>query len=650
MPNNRSPIHIDDLNDRQQCAVVHEKGPLLVLAGAGSGKTRVVTRRIAHLIASGAHPSQIIALTFTNKAAAEMRERLGKMIDHCPWVSTFHSFGLKILREFYPLIGLDSRFVLYDPDDCEKLMKQILKDKGLKVNASSLLESISLCKNGALSPDMVQEIPPSGPDTLDLQAFIDLYTHYEQALLKCQAVDFDDLLFACIKLFRTHPHVLENLQKRWHYFLIDEYQDTNFCQYEMVRLLASKHLQVFAVGDPDQSIYSWRGADISNILNFERDFPGAILIRLEENYRSTPQILSAASKLIANNLLRYEKRLVSSLEHGRPVELFCAENDRAEAQFVALESKRLIQNGTDPNQISIFYRTNFQSRAIEDALRMANLPYRIAGGVSFYQRKEIKDILSYLRLCLFDNDQVAFERALSAPKRGIGEKTISQFFASCAGAGASLVSSLKAQASALQGISARAKKGLIEFGGLIGQLREAIQTQSVDRAISLVIEHTDYMRYLSEHDEKALERMENLNELIHKAMEWQQLQETHLEGSEALLLFLEEMNLGPKEVVSDDMQALTLMTVHNAKGLEFDAAFIVGLEEMLFPHINHKGEESLLEEERRLMYVGMTRARQRLYLCCANSRFLWGSWRSMRPSRFIHELPMDQLLIRRASW
>jgi DNA helicase-2/ATP-dependent DNA helicase PcrA len=646
-PHNSSFTSTSDLNLAQHTAVVHHQGPLLVLAGAGSGKTRVVTRRIAHLIATGAQPHQIIALTFTNKAAAEMRERLEKLINPSPWISTFHSFGLRILREFGYLLGLEGRFVLYDPDDCEKLMKQLLKDRGLKVSASSVLESISLCKNKALSPKEVSEQPSATQDFLELDGFIELYSQYETNLLRCQAVDFDDLLFLCVKLFKLHPYALETLQERWHYFLIDEYQDTNFCQYEMMRLLANKYFHIFAVGDPDQSIYSWRGADISNILNFERDFPNAVIIKLEENYRSTPQILTAASALIANNTQRYEKKLVSCQTLGKPVELFCGENDRAEAQFVAQEAARLIKNGLDPHQIAIFYRTNFQSRSIEDALRMCNLPYRISGGLSFYQRKEIKDILAYLRFCIFDHDQIAFERAISAPKRGIGDKTLSQFLLYCLSQNVSLVEGLKTDHLKMMSMGAKAKKSLESFGEIILNLRLMIQNQTVDRAISLIIEHTHYMKYLSEQEDNSLERMENLNELIAKAMDWQDNQEQPIEGIPALVLFLEEMNLGPKEVIDSGLEAITLMTVHNAKGLEFDAAFIIGLEEMLFPHVNHKGNENLLEEERRLMYVGMTRARKHLYLCCANSRFLWGSWRVMRPSRFIHELPMSQLFIRR---
>lgn len=656
-------LTFDDLNPSQRAAVTHKGGPILVIAGAGSGKTRVATRRIAYLMTQGAEHHQIIALTFTNKAAGEMRERLNHLMQLSPWVGTFHSFGLRLLREWSPVLGVDANFVIYDPSDCEKLVKQLAQESSIKVAPSSLLNWISLCKNQAQRSEEVKNWPGDPSEQIELASFLDLYRRYEQAMQSYNAIDFDDLLFLSVRLLREHSHLQNELQQRWRYFLVDEYQDTNFCQYEMVRLLAGPKPELFVVGDPDQSIYSWRGADINNILNFARDFPGATTICLEENYRSSPQILSAASALIANNQTHYKKILRSTRPDSHPVTLAGAHDDRKEAQFVADEIQNLLRHGFSFQDIAVFYRTNFQSRAIEDVLRREGIPYAISGGVSFYQRKEIKDILAYARVTLFDYDRLALERALSVPKRGLGDKTLNKLFLHAQEKNISALELMSdSEGMKAADIPAKARQTLQQFQLLIRDIREEAENLSISDFLTKIVESSNYMLYLSQQEDQAIERMENVNELIAKAMEWADSREDSLQesphdeeislGLTALRAFMEEMNLGPQEVMTSDETAssITLMTVHNAKGLEFPIVFVVGLEEMLFPHIYHKSDEILLEEERRLLYVGMTRAQKLLYLSYAQSRFLWGSVRQMRASRFIHELPSDELDIRHVSY
>lgn len=638
---NSSLSHLlDNLNSSQQEAVCHEKGPALVLAGAGSGKTRVVTRRIAFLLSKGVSHHQIIALTFTNKAAGEMKERLQKLVSLCPWMGTFHSFGLKILREWSACIEIDSNFVIYDTDDCEKLLKTALGKNPYKVTPSLILSAISLCKNLCLGPMEVEDLPQVLLDKIEKDDFIDIYKRYEDLKRNCGAVDFDDLLYYPVKLFKEKPSVLKQLQSRYCYFLVDEYQDTNFCQYEFLRLLGGDNPNLFVVGDPDQSIYSWRGADIENILNFEKDFPGAKIIFLEENYRSSPEILEAASSLISYNTQRYEKQLKTTRESGGPIILHAAANDKYESSYVAMKTQELFDEGVEPHSIAIFYRTNFQSRAIEDALRRRDIPYHISGGVSFYQRKEIRDILAYLRLIVFDFDRLAFERALSVPKRGVGEKSLEKLF-SVANSKQISVFTLLSDDKLLEEtrVTGKVKSALKQFHSLIESLRGQLSGFSVHKMIETVIEQTNYLKWLQE-DEFTQERMENLSELINKAKEWEE--EVEDDKSKTLRCFLEEMNLGPAHALAKSSNSIALMTVHHAKGLEFDVVFVVGLEEMLFPHVYQKQEESKIEEERRLLYVAMTRARQKLHLCFSGSRSLWGDIRVMRPSRFLREMPLNQ--------
>lgn len=640
---------LNDLNPAQREAVTHPSGPLLVLAGAGSGKTRVVTRRIGWLLDKGVSAGSIIALTFTNKAAHEMRHRLESMVAIAPWVGTFHSFGLRLLREFGHHVGLRPGFTLYDPDDVEKVLKQLAQQKGIQVAPSQLLQWISWRKNKAQSADDAQKLnddKDEGFDGVEKETLIELYRAYEKALIEYQAADFDDLLLKPILLFREYPEVIQEIQNRWQYFLIDEYQDTNGCQYEMVKWMAGENAHILAVGDPDQSIYSWRGADISNILNFERDFPGASIVRLEENYRSKEPILQAASALISHNQQRYEKKLISKRGPGEPILLFQAFDDRSESYFIARQIQKLLDQGIDSREIAIFYRTNFQSRSIEDALRRQQIAYQITGGLSFYQRKEIKDILAYLRIILSDVDRIAWERALGWPKKGIGDKTLKLLLAE----GGSVVQRLQmAINKQINGVGPKLRTGLESFLTWIFSLRERSKEWPVHEMLRSIIEEGEFRKVLSETDENALERMENLQELVSKALEWDSEQDDSPKGPEAICSFLEDLNLG-SEPPAQNSDQINLMTLHNAKGLEFDYVFVVGLEEMLLPHIHQGDEPSEIEEERRLLYVGMTRARKRLFLTHSQTRFLWGTLRTMRPSRFIQELDMSVVQVQRQSW
>jgi len=587
-------------------------------------------------------------LTFTNKAASEMRHRLERLSAICPWVGTFHSFGLKILREYGHYLGLRPGFGLYDPDDVEKVLKQLCQKEALTLTPSQMLQWISWHKNKGMGPEEIpeNEILDKEVEGIETQSLIRLFKLYEAAMAEYQAVDFDDLLLKPVQLFRAYPDLIKELQQRWEYFLIDEYQDTNGCQYEMVKWLAGESANILAVGDPDQSIYSWRGANIQNILNFEADFAGATLVKLEENYRSKEPILQAASCLISHNLQRYEKRLISKRGPGEPILLFQAFDDRSESLFVAKQIQALLDQGISSHEIAVFYRTNFQSRSVEDGLRKLQIAYQITGGLSFYQRKEIKDILAYLRIILSDVDRIAWERAYGWPKKGIGDKTLRLLLPE----GGSCLDRLQAGArKEIAGIGPKLSTTLETFLTWIISLRERAQELPVHEILRLIIEEGQFRKILSETDENALERMENLQELVSKALEWHSELEQELLGKEAICRFLEDLNLGSEGPVKN-MDQIHLMTLHNAKGLEFDYVFIVGLEEMLLPHIHQGDDPSEIEEERRLLYVGMTRAKKRLFLSHCQTRFLWGSLRTMRASRFLQELDLSVIQPQRQSW
>ncbi|MGR3973609.1 MAG: UvrD-helicase domain-containing protein [Candidatus Rhabdochlamydia sp.] len=621
------------LNPQQQQAVYHVEGPALIIAGAGSGKTRVVTFRISHLIEKGIPSDEILAVTFTNKAAGEMRKRVQESCNHLVLTCTFHSLGAKILRESISHLGYDSHFTIYDQDDSEKCLKECLVTLGLqgdKAFLKNLRHQISSCKNGLLCPeDLAKEDPVAGS----------VYGAYQTHLKQCHSVDFDDLLYLPIQLFKQHPEVLEMYQKRWSFILIDEYQDTNHAQHTLIKLLSCHHKNVFAVGDPDQSIYSWRGANVDNILNFEVDFPGSVIISLEQNYRSPSTILSAANALISHNPAHYEKKLWSTLGKGADVGVYMAQTDHQEAEFVA-EKIREHQSEFSLDDCVIFYRTHAQSRVLEDTLLKKRIPYVIVGGVSFYQRREIKDILAFLRMALQGSDFIAFSRTVNIPKRGLGDKTLQKIREAALLAHTPLIEYCQklTEGSGSLILSARQLAGLKEYVTLIVGLHQMIRDQiSLHTVVKEAIERSCYDTYLKEDLETATERKENIEEFLVKAAEWE------LENPSLTLFdFLEELTLKASlDEMHPEGESLRLMTLHNSKGLEFPVVFLVGLEEEIFPHINSLDDEMAIQEERRLCYVGMTRAKASLYLSCSRTRFLWGGAKMMRPSRFLSEIPTE---------
>lgn len=625
--------HWHQLNTEQQEAVEIKDGPALVLAGAGSGKTRVVTARIIHLIQSGLDPSQILGLTFTNKAAQEMKERVSRLTQSFVTISTFHSLGAKILRESIQAMGYGPSFAIYDEEDSNKVLAQCLEEAGITEKKEGLRVfrgGISKAKNDLKDPDAMclDELPKSHQ-----LVFPRIYRSYQERLKESNAVDFDDLLFLPVKLLKEFPEVKEYYQKRWTHLLIDEYQDTNEAQYTFVKLLVEHSLNIFVVGDPDQAIYSWRGANIHNILNFERDFAGARVILLEQNYRSRSTILQASNALISQNEARYEKKLWSTRGEGAKIGRYSAYNEREEARFVAGRIRQHHQKEDIPlSQMVVFYRTNAQSRAFEDQFLSQGLSYVIVGGISFYQRREIKDILAILRLILSDCDTAAFMRVLNVPKRGIGETTMNKLLAASQNEGKSVLTICRE----FEG-KGKAAQGIHSFVQLIDELREIAKDSSLELIVKAAIEKSGYLYYLKEEKETEEDRKENLDELIAKAIEWDMSHE-----KAELTAFLEELSLKSSlDEASDVTDKVSLMTVHNGKGLEFAVSFVVGLEEDLFPHANSRGSHEKLEEERRLCYVGMTRAKEYLYMTDSQVRYLWGTQRFQRPSRFLKEIPPE---------
>lgn len=645
------------LNPQQQIATKHLEGPMLVLAGAGSGKTRVVTCRIAHLLSVGVPSSEILALTFTNKAADEMRVRIKMMADQYVLTSTFHSLGARILRESIHVLGYRSDFTIYDEKDSLDLLKTILGSMGYK-DEKGLLKSvriaISNAKNDLLTPNDLDRDFRSRTD----QILKDVFISYQQKLKEYNALDFDDLLYLTVKLFRESKETLEHYQKRWTFVLIDEYQDTNAAQYYMTKLLVGERNNIFVVGDPDQSIYSWRGANIHNILDFEKDYEGAQVITLEQNYRSTSNILEAANGLINHNEARYEKRLWSNLGAGEKIGVYIAENEKTEAQFVVEELIRKSREEHLPlKECVIFYRTNSQSRTFEDALLKYQIPYIIYGGLSFYQRREIKDILSLLRMTVSESDYMAFARTINLPKRGIGNATLEKLRDAASDLELPILTLVRkiihGECSAVK-LTKRHLAGIEDYLHVINELKAMIKAKvPLEEIVQAAIEHSGYERVLKEDPESYEDRKGNLEELINKAAEWSEERE-----NPTLVQFLEELSLKSTMDENPAQDSVRLMTLHNGKGLEFELTFVVGMEEDLFPHINSKDSAEALEEERRLCYVGMTRAKRFLYLTASTYRFMWGISKVMIPSRFLKEIPAhflnplqeDEIIEEESNW
>jgi DNA helicase-2/ATP-dependent DNA helicase PcrA len=619
------------LNDQQNAAIAILDGPVLVLAGAGSGKTRVVTERIVRLIASGVSPDAILGLTFTNKAAKEMQERVERMCSQKVWISTFHKLGAKILRESITALGYGRDFLILDEEDTEKIVRQCLECIGVKEGKGEIRkyrQAISKAKN-APDRDYSDELPQG------------LFGRYEAELKKVNGVDFDDLLLLPLKLFQEHPSILALYQSRWSYLLVDEYQDTNGVQDQLIYLLAGEKKNLFVVGDPDQAIYSWRGANIQNILNFERCYPGAEVIRLEQNYRSQSNILEAANALISHNDARYEKVLWSTRQAGHKLKRIRANDEREEAFYVTRKIAERRASGVPYREIAVLYRTNAQSRPFEDQLLARGIPYVVVGGISFYRRKEIKDILAYLRLILSDHDQLAFERTITLRKQGLGASSLLKIFQGADAEGLPLLQYCRVlvQDGSLNHpvkLSSKAKTGLQAYVEMIDRLRGASQEVGISHLVKLAIEETGYLDFLREDRETFQDRRENVDELVAIASEWD------AEERGGLVQFFEELSLKASiEEAGDLVERVSLMTIHNSKGLEFELTFLAGLEEDLFPHVNARGSASALEEERRLCYVAMTRAKEELVLSYCTTRYLFGTLRHQIPSRFLMEIPRE---------
>ena len=623
-------MKINDLNKEQQKAVLETEGPLLILAGAGSGKTRVLTTKVAYLIEeAGISPYNILAITFTNKAAKEMSNRLYRLIgDKAKYVqvSTFHSFGVKILRENFKYLGYDKNFVIMDSEDSVSVIKKILKEKGIDpkiYNPNAIKNKISSCKNEMMSPKDYEKYVASDFEKIVLL----VYELYEDTLKKNNSIDFDDLLLLPIKLFRENPNILQNYQERFQYILIDEYQDTNEAQYILTKMISAKYRNICCVGDVDQSIYSFRGANYKNILNFEKDYKDAKTIKLEQNYRSTTNILDAANDVIKNNKERKDKKLWSDKGTGDKITYYRAFNGIDEAQYIAREIKNLINNGIEYENIAVLYRTNSQSHVIEEEFLKNKIPYKIVGGIGFYSRKEIKDVLAYLRLIYNEKDNISLLRVINTPKRGVGSKTISN-----------LIEKANNDGKSIYEVIVSGKE--LEFKNIIEKLKKFSESLTITELVDKILDITGIRKEYE--SDKTLEsdiRLENLEELKTVTRTFEEK-----EGIVSLEDFLYEVSLvSDVNEYNEDKNRVSLMTVHSVKGLEFDYVFITGLEEGIFPHMNSLMNNSDLEEERRLCYVAITRAKEKLYLVNARLRMMFGHDCTNLPSRFIGEINKELL-------
>ncbi|MBR7834341.1 DNA helicase PcrA [Actinospica durhamensis] len=654
---------LEGLNPSQREAVVHSGGPLLIVAGAGSGKTRVLTHRIAYLLGErGVHPGEVLAITFTNKAAAEMRERVEALIGpraRMMWVSTFHSACVRILRREHEHLGLPSSFTIYDADDSRRLMTQVARDLDLDVKRNpprGLLAAVSALKNELVDHESARDAAESDREAL----IAEVYSVYQNRLIASRALDFDDLIMTTVNLFQAFPAVAESYRRRFRHVLVDEYQDTNQAQYVLVRELVGTSAasspagsgapvtedgpvppaELCVVGDADQSIYAFRGATIRNILEFEADYPDAKTILLEQNYRSTQTILSAANAVIERNRGRKPKNLWTDSGQGEPIVGYVADSEHDEAAFVANEVDRLTDEGlAKPSDVAVFYRTNAQSRAFEECFIRVGLPYRVVGGVRFYERKEVKDVLAYLRALANPDDSVSLKRVINVPKRGIGDRAEAMLDALAARERISFGAAVD-RADEAYGLAARSLNAVRGFAALMADLRGKVaEGAGPSEVLEAILERTGYLAELQEStDPQDESRAENLQELVAVAHEYE-----GAEGSEGVTGFLERVALvADADQLPDGGEGMiTLMTLHTAKGLEFPVVFLTGLEEGVFPHTRALGNVQELEEERRLAYVGITRARQRLYFSRAVLRSAWGAPSYNPQSRFVEEVPQE---------
>ncbi len=639
---------LSGLNEPQREAVVHTEGPLLVLAGPGSGKTRVITHRIAWMLQHGIRPYQIVALTFTNKAADEMKKRLEILAPDKPVrIGTFHKFCAYLLRLYASMVGMESNFTIYDTDESKKLLGLILEKVPLPtgITPDRIAAGISWAKNELVLPD--EYISRTGSL---IGSFVEkVYPQYQKLLKQGNAVDFDDLLFHVAILLKENPEIRRELDARFRYILVDEYQDTNLAQYAIARALSIDHPNLAVTGDPDQSIYGWRGANIQNILNFEKDFKDVKTIRLEQNYRSTKRILAAADKVIAYNEFRKEKHLFTDNEIGRPVRLLCCFDQREEAEAIADEIAAEIKEGKRrPKDYAIFFRVNALSRNLEHALHRSGVSFQLVRGLEFFNRKEIKDVLAYLQLIYNSRDTVSFMRIVNEPRRGIGKTTIGKIVGMSQQYGISTMDAARefVKASKIAGVSAKVKKALAEFVKMIDRLCEeaAKDEYPIETLVADLLAATKYKEQYSEDDEEDRQRLENIDEFLSEAREFDKLPLE--EGENALEKFLEQTAL-----VSDvdswetDSDRVSLMTLHAAKGLEFPVVYLIALEENLLPHERSTDDQKQLEEERRLFFVGMTRAKEELRLSRTHQREFRGRTTASIFSRFIVELPREEMIL-----
>jgi len=629
-------MNLQGLNREQRKAAETLEGPVLILAGAGSGKTRALTYRIANLIDHGVAPWHILAITFTNKAAKEMKERVNQLVGESGndvWVSTFHAMCARILRRDIEKLGYTRSFTIYDDDDQASVLKELYKQLNIdekNLNPREVRAKISDAKNRLLGPD---EWFMESPRDFRSQQIHDLYSGYEKKLKHSNALDFDDLLVRTLELFADHPPVLESYREKFRYVHVDEYQDTNFAQYSLVKLITQKSRNLCVVGDDDQSIYGWRGADIRNILSFEKDYPDATVIKLEQNYRSTANILDAANQVIAHNEGRMEKMLWTEAEEGDPIRVFCAGSERDEAAWICDRMQQLKLTGQDFGQMAVLYRSNAQSRVLEDMLVRAGIPYRIYGGLRFYDRKEVKDIVAYLRVIVNPSDDASLRRIINTPKRAIGDSTVAELVKHAADEDMPLFSAL---VDIPESLSARPRKCVAEFGDLMNDLIVAKEEMGLLAFVTHLIEKTGLKaQYTRDESDEGKARVENIDEFLGAVAEYEKAAENstledYLENV-ALVSDLDNAEFGSKSV--------TLMTIHSAKGLEFPIVFMTGLEEGIFPTSRSLQSDDGVEEERRLCYVAITRAQKQLYISYATQRMLYNQVNYNAPSRFLREIP-----------
>lgn len=648
MANLQTDNLLTGMNPRQKEAVLATEGPLLIMAGAGSGKTRVLTHRMAYLLQEKmVNPWNILAITFTNKAAKEMKSRVTSLVGeagHDMWVSTFHSMCVRILRREAEQIGYSRNFTISDTSEVETLMKRIVKDKNLdskKFEPRMILNKISNAKNELLTPKDFAEQQTNYFDNIVAEC----YQAYQKALENAQSMDFDDLIMKTVQLFEQHPDTLAYYQNKFHYIHVDEYQDTNYAQYQLVQTLAKKFKNICVVGDADQSIYGWRGADMSNILNFEKDYPDAQVVLLEQNYRSSANILQAANGVIKNNANRKEKNLWTDNKEGEPIIYYRAQSEHDEARYIVSQmQEQVAEHGRKYGDFAILYRTNAQSRVIEDTLLKSNIRYRMVGGHRFYERKEIRDVMAYLRLISNPSDDLSFNRIINVPKRGIGNVSINKLYEFADNYNYSYLEAAKNVS--LAPLSGKAAKEAAIFAKTMTDLQQMAEYLPITELVEEMLKRTGYMESLRL--EKTLEseaRIDNINEFLSVTQEFEKLNE----GETDLTTFLTDLALvSDLDDVEEEPQAeVTLMTLHAAKGLEFPVVFIIGLEEGIFPSYRSLMENDEVEEERRIAYVGITRAEQQLYLTNAYSRMLYGRMQNNPPSRFLEE--MDEDVLQRAN-